>query len=232
VANVPEMNEHTETRFRMLYERGESFVPLPAILRFVYDDIAPFFISLNPWLLSLVNAEEGRPPATNMDRQLFDAVERLDINRAVRLVAQGADINALNDEGETPLTKLAAASNFDFLPCEEADEARRNQPDLSQDERIDMMRRLLELGADVNLFGYEGFSPLTAAVLRHEDEVVLFLLKEGADPNHSHFHDEDPEEVSTAMYYASNDLFLVTEGSEEEKRLTRICDALKDAGVS
>ncbi len=202
------------------------------ILRFAYEDIAPFFVSLSPWLLSLVNAEEGRPPATDLDMQLFDAVERLDIDRAVGLVAQGANINALDDEGETPLTKLTGASKFDFLPCDEADEARESQPDLPQEERIEMMRRLLALGADINLFGYEGFYSLTKAVLRHEDEVVLFLLKEGADPNHSHFRDEDPDEVSTPVYYADGDFCLVVEGSEDEKRLQRIYDALKNAGAA
>jgi hypothetical protein len=232
VADVREMNETTETGFRKMIAQGRTFEPSSAILRFGYEEIAPFLAFLDPRLLSLMNAEDGRPPRTELDNELFDAIGHLDIERACRLIDQGANVNALDDEGETPLTKLASASRFDYLPWKEADEARKTQPDVSQQERIEMMRRLLQRGADINLFGYEGVNSLTEAVLACEDEVVEFLLSEGADPNHSHFHDEDPEELSSALSYAATDLDLAERGSAEESKLERIYEALKKAGAA
>jgi len=232
VANVPEMDEPTEKSFRERIARGESFVPSSAQLRFGYEDVVPFFAFLDPSLLSLVNAEDGRPQATELDMELFKAVGHLDIELALRLIDQGANVNALDKYGGTPFTDLATASRFDHLSWDQADEARKTQPDISQGERIAMMRQLLDRGADINLFGFGGVNALTEAVLHGEDEVVCFLLSAGADPNHNQYPDDDPDDVSTPFYYAAGDFDLVERGSPEEARLARIYEALKKAGAT
>ncbi|MEI8374541.1 MAG: ankyrin repeat domain-containing protein [Planctomycetota bacterium] len=232
VANVPEMDEPTGTSLREMIARGESFVPSTAQLRFGYEPIAPFFAFLDPFLLSLVNAEDGRPQATELDLELFKAVGRLDIELVLRLIDQGANVNALDKYGGTPFTDLATASRFDHLAFEEADEARKTQPDISQGERIAMMRQLLDRGADVNLFGFGGVNALTEAVMHCEDEVVCFLLSVGADPNHNQYPDDDPDDDSTPFFYAASDFSLAERGSLEEQKLERIYNALKDAGAA
>ncbi|MCZ4324628.1 hypothetical protein [Pseudomonas anguilliseptica] len=46
-----------------------------------------------------------------------------------------------------------------------------------------MLRLLIERGANPNLLGEEGSSPLTAAMLGRDSELLEILLEAGADPN-------------------------------------------------
>ena len=204
---------------------------------FGYEDIAPYIVRLNPWLLSLRNMKDGAPPFTDLDKALFDAVERLDMPMAIEMVARGANINAMQD-GETALTKLTEAWIFEDSQAPQADEICRRFLELTQTLRIGMMQQLIELGADVNLFGFDGVYPLTAAVLNHEAEVVEFLLSKGADHNRSNYRYEDPEELSTPLYYARNDYDCLGMGiqtkeetAEEEKILDRINAAFDCSGA-
>jgi ankyrin repeat protein len=73
------------------------------------------------------------------------------------LIDEGADINARNDRGATPLY----FSIKDF----------------------DLTQRLIDLGADVNLRAYGDFTPLHQAALSGNDKVARLLIDHGADPN-------------------------------------------------
>ena len=204
---------------------------------FSYDDTAPYIARLNPWLLSLRNMKDGAPPFTDLDKALFDAVERLDMPMAIEMVARGANINAMQ-AGETALTKLTESRTFEDSHAPQADEICRRFSELTQTQRIGMIRQFIDLGADLNLFGFDGVYPLTAAVLNHEAEVVEFLLSKGADHNRSNYRYEDPEELSTPLYYARGDYDCLgmgnqteNETAEEEKTLDRINAALDRAGA-
>jgi len=77
-----------------------------------------------------------------------------------KLLMAGANINALNDEGWTPLA-LAA-----------------------RDGHIEAAGLLIEKGADMKLSGKDdGYCPLLAAIRSGKTRMVEYLLKAGADPN-------------------------------------------------
>jgi hypothetical protein len=70
----------------------------------------------------------------------------------------GANVNVENEAGYTALWLVAANG------------------------RLDLVRCLLKLHADVNQADIDGMTPLIAASMRKHEEVVVYLVKAGADP--------------------------------------------------
>lgn len=94
-----------------------------------------------------------------LTRELADAVDGSAGERVRQLVADGADVNASDIRGETPLIK--AAWNSDAA----------------------MVATLLDLGADVFLATNDGRTALYTGVVSGNAEVVRRLLQAGAPPN-------------------------------------------------
>ena len=95
--------------------------------------------------------------ATSGDTALHLVVARRDVTWIKFLAARGANVNARNARGETP---LQLASNMGFVEGIEA---------------------LLGLGAKVDEPNQTGETPLIAAVHRKDAEMARLLLKAGAD---------------------------------------------------
>lgn len=90
------------------------------------------------------------------------------ISRGVRaLAAAGADLNVLDEHGDSLLAEVVFSFCFEPHPP----------------FRQDMLRLLVQLGADPNLVSAEGLGPLTNAMLAMDTELIALLLALGADPN-------------------------------------------------
>ncbi len=95
------------------------------------------------------------------DRSRFDeAISNDDMNMLLELIASGADVDARDERGWTPLMR-AAAYNGD----------------------PDIIKTLLDAGADVNARDNLGFTPLMHAVPRFNSnsDMIIALLDAGAD---------------------------------------------------
>ena len=97
-----------------------------------------------------------------MSQELLDAVTAGDPDRARALLAAGADANARDDAGATPLTRAAHAGN------------------------LALVRVLLGAGADVNAADAHGWTALTKAVYNADldrgfADVAQALIDAGAD---------------------------------------------------
>eukprot|EP01134_Creolimax_fragrantissima_P002894 CFRG2894T1 len=79
--------------------------------------------------------------------------------------------------------------NADWSPLHEAC-ARGN---------IEIMRILIQNGADINQRGFQGWTPLHDAIDKNEIEAALFLLENGADPNKLNDDQHKP------VYYCDTD---------------------------
>jgi ankyrin repeat protein len=107
----------------------------------------------------------GYPTMSDRDdvTDLHWAAQAGDVEAITRLVAAGADVNARDKHGNTPL-KYASAEP---VP--------------------DAVRKLIELGADVNLGDDRGFTPLHCAAAHgfyaEAVEMAEALLARGADVN-------------------------------------------------
>ena len=184
---------------------------------FAWEEIAGFLYRPTPKQIELINNEEARPPVRPLDVEMIDRVSHLDIDGALRLIDQGANINGADSLGETALTTLAETSATDCIPFGEDYEARcAAVPELKPSDRIAMMRRLIEAGADVNLFYYDESDVLVQSTLHEEPETVQFLLEEaGADPNHNTHPEDDPLWISQALDFAATDS-QIYEGAQGE----------------
>ena len=201
-------------------------------IAFPWEEIAGFLYRPTPRQIELINNEEARPSLRLLDVEMIDRVSHLDIDGALKLVEQGANINGADSLGETALTTLAETSSTDCIPFWDNYEARcAAVPELKPCDRIAMMRRLIEAGADVNLFYYDGVDVLVRSTLHAEPESVQFLLEEaGADPNHNIYPEDNPEEISAALDFAASDCHIDA-GNESGKAAEEIYQMLLKHGA-
>lgn len=214
IVDVPELDQTTRDRLLDGLRQG-ILPPICEVNRRVrYDELAPHFVRLDARLLSLLNGTDGWPSLSQADHELWGAAANLDLCRMDQAMARGANIHAL-DQGENVLTHM-----IQEYPRGDRDVIANISPASSRSSNaraerlLTVIDWLLHRGADINLFGFEGLAPLSAAVLAHAPQVVRFLLTRGAIPLSNQFPEELPW-IPTALYYSSGDLDCEEEGSEE-----------------
>ena len=94
------------------------------------------------------------------NKQLFESIYDGNLDTAKVWIDKGADVNALDDDKETPLINVAA-SNFEIA------------------------KLLIENGADINAKNWEGFTALMRAAKYGQIDILKLLLEKGADVNYS-----------------------------------------------
>jgi ankyrin repeat protein len=107
-------------------------------------------------------------PPRPLDRAVSDAAFVCDLIKVRELLAAGADPDARDEDGRTPLSSAVLGGS------------------------IGLVGLLVESGADVNARDRHGFSALHFAAQENLPEMVRVLLARGADPN---AQDEDGSSV-------------------------------------
>lgn len=202
-------------------------------VRFSFDEISDFFVKTDEHLLSLLNAEDGRKLISNEEKNFFDHAERLKLPELLNAIKNGVDINAIDVDGETALTKVIKASKYDFVIIADADseEYQVNNPDFTDDEKITIADKLINLGADINLFGYDGLNGLMHCSYQNNPVLMKFLLDKGANPNFNYFPiDGGAFNKSSALDKIYTDYHFISE-NKEEKVLDEMSEMLVKAGA-
>ena len=112
------------------------------------------------WLKEIVGSlKQAKQKYESAFPPLLEAAEEGFLDRAKRLLAKGADVNAHSVHGETALHRAALAGH----------------------EKV--VRLLLDHGAQVGAFNAKGETPLHYASAAGDVKVATMLLEAGADPN-------------------------------------------------
>ena len=133
---------------------------------------------------SPADSKEPKPAGT-----LHEAARDGDIEQVKRLIAQGTNINVLDNRNCTPIYYAALRGHKDIVEIFLANGADVNERDRfgytllypavwSND--TDTMRFMIEKGIDVNLAAEEDYPPLYYAVMNNDLESVEVLLAKGA----------------------------------------------------
>lgn len=153
---------------------------------FSWKDIEPFFteLTLNQLRLTMPSFMHKHD---SLDDMLSEASFRQDYELMEMLIKRGANVNSLNERGESPLQRVVEYSWAidDDINSEETTPLDSNEHRLKQTKKcIDL---LLDNGADIDLFGYDGMQPLACAYYDHSVELVKYLLDKGSNPNYNSY---------------------------------------------
>ena len=139
----------------------------------------------------VAEAATSEPPTAKApDLSILDAAKNGDIEAVKQHLAAGADVNAKDDWGKTPLHSTA--------------EMRRKE----------IAELLIANGADVNAKDSWGITPLHYATANDQKETVELLIAEGAEVNVKDKYDGTPLHSATANDHKEIAKLLIAEGAD------------------
>ena len=111
------------------------------------------------------SSESVRENNSQQIRELSDAAVNGDTGKLIEILNQGVNVNATfaRDDSElSGMTALMVASSRGYA---------------------EMVAKLIERGANVNLARYDGYTPLFFAASEGDAKIIKALLRAGANPN-------------------------------------------------
>ena len=138
---------------------------------------------------------------------LFDAVRRGDLTEVERLLNEGADVNARDQFGNTPL----------HVACYHG-----------RHGRTDTATLLLDRGADVNARDETATTPLHTACWWGHTDTARLLIERGADPGVRDMYDRTPLDVACGLSEsdtARGALLEVFRDLAPEAYFTKFCES-------
>lgn len=159
------------------------------VLLFLFA-IASSLISLAAPLVAQAQTGPSAPAAQDINKQLFDAVANDNLAAVRRLLAKGADVNAKNNDGETPVNDAIGNGYEDIVKLFLENGAALNTGGIHDplyqaafNLNTDIVGLLLKHGAKFNAVIVNGQPLLTYAVQQDRYDMVKLLLANGADVN-------------------------------------------------
>ena len=197
-----------------------------------WDDIKDFFFEMTLNQLRLTMPKKLHMH-TLMDDLLLKGASDWDYSLIDFALEHGANIHALNEYGASVLQCAVDFFNFHGMltskEYSEEEERKIKQENTEKCKKI--VDHLLSKGADINLFGYGGMTPLTCAYYARSAEMTKFLIERGANPNTNGYLDDCQywpllKNVRCTILDVIDDL-LSDEYNDEEKEIERI---VREAG--
>ncbi|XP_064597658.1 putative ankyrin repeat protein RF_0381 [Liolophura sinensis] len=143
-----------------------------------------------------------------LPESFFEAIEENDSSTISRYISDGIDLNGrrgYRTEYGTPLTVAVGAQNFNTVVSFIAQGAKVNQPGTvwgamplhvaAKQGNLNIVKLLIDAGADVNMLDRSKSSPLTVACGKGNLDVAKYLLCRGACVNHQAGYEVVPLEA-------------------------------------
>ena len=157
------------------------------------------------WLFFIFPGLSISQPKTGMlkeiDNKLLETVQGNEIKKVKDLIAQGANVNARTEFGETPLHLAQSKEMAELLLSKGADiHAKDNEFGMTPlfNAPKEIFKLLISKGADVNVRGKKGLTPLAWSAYGDDLDRIKLLISKGADVN------SVDEYLKTPLHIASN----------------------------
>lgn len=153
---------------------------------FKWNEIKDLFTQLTLKQLSLMDAKQLHRHSA-IDKTLFAACDYLDVEGVKLAIRNGANVNALDENGESALQhtveffkdvgkSMHIAYSKEELDCIEAENYKKC---------VEIVDILLAQGADIDLFGMDGMQPIVCAYYERSIDMIKYLLEKGSNPNYN-----------------------------------------------
>jgi ankyrin repeat protein len=122
-------------------------------------------------------------------KDIWEAAEQGDIKAAQQYLDGGADVNAKDGNGRTPLHWVETKEVAELLIAEGADVHAKDEwgftplREAAANGHKEIVELLISKGADVNAIADNGATPLDGAIFMKRTEIVELLITNGADVN-------------------------------------------------
>ena len=177
-------NSPFENRCRISDDNMITYPYNRTYVTYKWDDIKDYFcqFSVNQMRLVLHDSLHNHTP---LDDELLKACSDWDKAKIIDCLKRGANINCLDKNGESVLQQAVEFFRDHGMRWDEelTPEETLQREKENFENCIDIVDLLLENGADINLFGYEGAAPIFCAYRENSAEMVEYLLDQGADSN-------------------------------------------------
>ncbi|MEO0347892.1 MAG: ankyrin repeat domain-containing protein [Pseudomonadota bacterium] len=154
----------------------------------------------------------------DLNQYLIAAVKENDVERAKKLLEAGADVNAVDKEGDTALNWAAYKGNDDLVQILIDASADLNLPGYQNKTPLinaaskgytQNAQILIAADADVNAVDKEGDTALNLAADKGNDDLVQILIDAGADVNSPGFQNRTPLMDTAIKGHAQNARILI-----------------------
>ncbi|MFC1781833.1 ankyrin repeat domain-containing protein [Planctomycetota bacterium] len=174
--------KNIEERINTMLRPGKKFYKRPSVIAIVVLLlVALFTIPIGCALTSRSMTETATEQEETYYDSLFEAVEAGDLAEVKRLIDEGANVNAQDEDGMTPLAWFIFAGQRPL--------------------NIEIAELLIDEGADVNLADKWDEPPLYFAIVNNLKELINFLVSKGADVNIKGINE-------TPLHWAVNNPFI------------------------
>jgi Ankyrin repeats (3 copies) len=141
-----------------IFQICDAGLQIAALVLLFQRDSSAWFRAMKVWRNPPIVAKTW-PRGLEPGEALIEAARRGDMKQIAHLLATGADVNAQNKWGLTPLMAAAHGGH------------------------LEIGELLMEMGADVNARQNGGWTALMCAAVRGQVDAVRLLLGKGADAN-------------------------------------------------
>ena len=168
---------------------GEHFKFTKQNVSFSYQEIKNYFSYFDSHLLELFNMDESVKQVSELDKLFLQTAEYCNLRAALHYLEEGANINAINEFGDTAIALAAQCAGDSFNELYNLGDKTSLLGDINpalvmaNEKAVDFIEALLIRGADINMYGQEGSSAILYTALTGNHILMKYLLEHGADPN-------------------------------------------------